>query len=75
MHIPPFLKDLAERAVKTFCQSALATIGLGSVDVLHTNWFGVLSVGLGAAIISVLTSIASLPVGTPGTASAVKLLN
>lgn len=67
-----WLKDTLERALKTFAQSALATLGLGSVDVLAVNWVGVLSVGAGAAIISVLTSAASEPLGAGGTASLTK---
>lgn len=67
-----FWRDATERAIKTACQSALATLGLGSVDVLAVNWVGVLSVGAGAALISVLTSIASEPVGVGGTASMTK---
>lgn len=66
-----FWADLAERAVKTFAQAALATLGLGSVDVLSTNWVGVLSVGAGAALVSVLTSLASEQWGDKGTASVV----
>lgn len=64
-----WLKDALERAAKTFAQSALATLGLGTVDVLAVNWVGVLSVGAGAALISLLTSMASEPVGRGGTAS------
>ena len=54
-----FWKDTVERAVKTFAQSALATLGLGATDVLSTDWVGVVSVGAGAAVVSVLTSLAS----------------
>jgi hypothetical protein len=54
-----WLKDAAERAIKTFAQSALATLGLGATDILSTDWVGVLSVGGGAAVVSVLTSLLS----------------
>lgn len=68
-----FWRDTIERAVKTFAQSALATLGVGAVDVVAVNWVGVLSVGGGAAVISVLTSLASEPrSGTLSPASAVK---
>jgi hypothetical protein len=67
-----WLKDAAERAIKTFAQSALATLGLGTLDVLTVNWVGVVSIGAGAALISVLTSVASEPVGVGGTASLTK---
>lgn len=72
MFTATFIKDALERALKTFAQSALATLGLGSVDVLAVNWVGVLSVGAGAALISVLTSVASEPAGVGGTASLTK---
>lgn len=49
----------AERAVKTFAQSLVALLGAGAVDVLATDWSQKMSVALGAAMISVLTSIAS----------------
>lgn len=70
---PQFWADAAERAVKTFAQSALATLGAGAVDILSVNWVGVLTVGGGAAIVSLLTSLASEPRGdTLSPASAVK---
>jgi hypothetical protein len=63
--------DAAERAVKTFAQAVLAT-GLITegvdLDAVLTSepW----SVGIAAAIISVLTSLASKRTGAPDTASA-----
>lgn len=68
-----FWADAAERAVKTFAQSALATLGAGAVDILSVNWVAVLAVGAGAAVVSVLTSLASEPRSdTLSPASAVK---
>lgn len=64
-----FWVDATERAVKTFAQSALATLGVGATDIMSVNWMGVLSVGAGAAVVSVLTSIASERTGISGTAS------
>lgn len=67
-----FLVDAGERAAKTFAQAALATLGAGSVDILTTNWVGALSIGAGAAIVSLLMSIGSERGGNPGTASLTK---
>lgn len=68
-----FWRDTAERAVRTFAQSALATMGVGAVNVLTVDWQGVLGVGAGAAVISLLMSLASERVGDPGTASVQRL--
>ena len=68
-----FWKDAAERAVKTFAEAALATLGAGALNVLTVDWVGVLSLGAGASVLSLLASVASAGIGTPGTASAVKL--
>lgn len=46
-----------ERAVKTFAQTALATLGGGSVGLIDIDWVGVGSVSGGAALLSILTSI------------------
>lgn len=63
-----FLKDMAERAIKTVAQTAIATIGtttaFGAVD-----WKLVASTAVLAGIVSVLTSVASRPIGSPNTAS------
>lgn len=64
------LADVAERAVKTFAQALLAYFAVGSLDAFHTDWGNALSLACGAAILSVLSSLASLPVGVPGSASA-----
>lgn len=48
-----------ERAIKTFAQTALATLGGGTIGVLDVDWVGVGSVSAGAAILSLLTSIVS----------------
>jgi hypothetical protein len=59
----------AERAVKTFAQALLAaltiaqTAGTLGVDVLNVNWATAVSLAIGAAILSVLTSVSSGPVG------------
>lgn len=72
MRTKQFWIDAGERALKTFAQSALATLGAGSVDLLTTNWVGALSIGAGAAIVSLLMSLGSERGGYPGTASLTK---
>ena len=61
-----------ERALKTFAQALLATLGVDAA-LLSVNWPQVLSVAGGAALLSVLTSIGSakLPMGEPGSPSLV----
>jgi hypothetical protein len=58
-----YLKALAERAVKTFCQTLVALLGAGAVDLLSVPWQSALSVSAGAAVLSVLSSIASAGFG------------
>ena len=66
-----FVLDAAERAVKTAAQTAVALIGTGAVGVIDVDWQNVASVSAVAAVVSLLTSIASNPVGDRGTASVV----
>ena len=56
-----FLKDTAERAVKTFAQSMVAVMTAGAT--LDVDWVNALSVSLLATLVSVLTSIGSGTVG------------
>lgn len=71
-----FWFDTLERAVKTAAQSVIVVWGLsdagpGNVNALDLDW----GVGLGAAaagaILSVLFSLVSAPIGDNGTASIV----
>ncbi len=55
-----------ERAVKTAAQVAAALIGTGAVGMTELDWQQIGSVALTAAIVSVLTSLASDRIGTPG---------
>lgn len=52
-----FWAAASERAIWTFAQSALATIGVGAVGFGDVNWIAVASVGGVAAVVSVLKSI------------------
>lgn len=49
----------AERAVKTLAQTAVSLLAVGATGVLDVDWVAVVSASLLAALISVLTSIAS----------------
>lgn len=48
------------RAIKTICQTAVATIGTATV-MEEVNWVMILSASLLAGILSLLTSVAGLP--------------
>lgn len=48
------------RAIKTVCQTAVATIGT-SVLMTEVNWLAVASASALAGVLSLLTSVAGLP--------------
>ena len=48
------------RAIKTFAQTMIATIGTTAV-IKNVNWAVVISASLLAALLSILTSVAGLP--------------
>lgn len=54
-----FWAATGERAVKTAAQTAVALIGTGAVGVLDVDWQQIASVSALAAVVSVLTSLAS----------------
>lgn len=67
-----FWKDAAERAVKTFAQSLVASVGVGAVaPVWQLGWAEALGIALTATLLSVLTSVASIGAAQPGTPSAI----
>lgn len=55
-----WLKAAGIRALKTMCQTAIATIGTTAV-MSEVNWLVVGSASLLAGILSILTSLAGLP--------------
>ena len=55
---PKFWKDAGIRALRTFCQVAIATIGT-AVFFEEVNWIAVGSASFLAAILSILMSIAT----------------
>lgn len=61
-----FAKATLERAVKTFAQSAVALLTANATGLLDVDWAQLASVSGLAAVVSVLTSIASAPFGGDG---------
>ncbi|MDK8451005.1 holin [Corynebacterium mastitidis] len=70
MRTRSFWIDTAERAVKTLAQALIAVLAVGT-PIYEIAWVEALGIAATAAVISVLTSIASVGVGEPGTAAAV----
>lgn len=68
-----FWLDALERAVKTAAQALLSVWLVGDVafNIIGVDWSSALGIAGGAAVISLLTSIVSAPIGTSGTASLV----
>lgn len=64
-----FWLDTLERAIKTFAQAMIAGLTAGVTGLLEVQWLTVLSVSALAALVSILTSIASSPFADRGTAS------
>lgn len=59
-----FWKAAGERCVKTFAQSLIAVGLAGATDLLGVDWGDALSIAGLAAVISILTSVASDAVTT-----------
>lgn len=66
MYSTNFLVAVSERAVKTFAQTLLATIGADAAGVFTASTMDAVTVAAGAALISVLTSFASASTGRSG---------
>ena len=58
-----------ERAIKTFAQSLAAIFSAAGLGLLTVPWSASLSTAGMAAVLSVLTSMASAPVGEPNSPS------
>lgn len=61
-----FWKATAERAISTAAQSGLAVYGMDAVNVLSTDWRGVLGTAAGGAVLAVLKALAASRVGDSG---------
>lgn len=66
-----FWKQSAERAFKSAAQGLLGMWTLDGFNVLHADLPLAGGIALGAAVLSVLTSIVTLPLGEPNDPSAV----
>ena len=55
-----------ERALKTYAQALVAMIGANAVAITDLDWPQLLSVSGTAALVSLLTSVASVGIGNPG---------
>ena len=67
MNRKEFWVAAAERAVKSFAQALLLLwVADGGLDIFSVNYQEALGLGLGAAVLSVLTSIVSSNIGPPG---------
>ena len=66
-----FWRQAFDRAVRTAAQAALLTIPADMANVLHNSPLVLLSALGGGALVSLLTSVATAPVGPEGTPSVV----
>lgn len=71
MFTKSFLKQLAERAIKTFSQTIVALAGATQMDWLNLDWQHLLATSVVAALLSALTSIASDKIGPADSPSVV----
>jgi hypothetical protein len=61
-----FWRGSLERALKTFAQTLAALIGANAVNVIDIDWPALAGISATAAVVSVLTSVASYNVGAAG---------
>jgi LDH2 family malate/lactate/ureidoglycolate dehydrogenase len=72
MNSSKFWKDAIERAIKTAAQTGVALLSVESISPLDMDWQQIgLTVAM-AAVISILTSVASSGVGDNTSASLIK---
>lgn len=64
-----YWRDVAERAIRTAAQALVALAGLDGLGLRSVDLVALLQIAGLAAAASVITSLASAPFGTPGTAS------
>ena len=61
-----FWRAAVERAIKTFAQTLVSLWGAGAFNIMKVEWQEALGVAGGAALLSVLTSVASSGIGNTG---------
>lgn len=72
MFTKAFWLSLTERAGKTFCQTLLGLLSTGTtVGLLNVNWGSALELAGVTTLLSILTSLASAPIGPFASASVV----
>lgn len=65
-----FVRDAAERAIKSAAQAIVLALGAAEgFDLFTADWRNVAGIAAGAAVLSVLTSVISAPFGLRGSAS------
>ena len=67
-----FWKDAGERAAKSAAQAAVLALGGDAINVWNVDLQTVSGLGLGGAVLSLLTSVASAGLANRGTASLTK---
>jgi hypothetical protein len=72
MFTSTFIRGALERAVKTFAQ-ALVALFVADVTILTVDWRQAVAVSATAALVSILTSVASEPFGPTGSPSLVEV--
>ena len=66
-----FLKDMRERAIKTFIETLLATVGV-VIAIDKVPWITVVIVSIGSTLLSMLSSVCSKYATGKDSASLVK---
>ncbi len=72
MFTKTFWKQALERALKSAAQSLVILWGVDQFSAFSVDWGYAGGIALGAAVLSLLTSMVSLPAGDTGSPSLVK---
>lgn len=58
---PVFWVDVGERVVRGFASGTAGALGVGAAGITHMPWVTALDIGAGAAALTLLGCLASLP--------------